>query len=195
MVQIRRDGGTCVLIRKLEVGRTQVPECRERFTRILSLTLTFAHPCPPFLLLLLCLLQAGGLAHVGSCWHRWYRYLGRVIVQGLPAQIHFWAVQDGSDGVPRRANLAEPVPWTQVNSWPLMSPLGTVARVGLSSASRAALLSFPPHGAHPQAVAWLGAVGRDQRCSVSRAHPCLPSPMGTRALSQWASRVRVCVCV
>ena len=45
-----------------------------------------------------------------------YRYLGRVILQGLPAQIHFWAVQDGSDGVPRRANLAERIPWTQVRT-------------------------------------------------------------------------------
>lgn len=131
------------------------------------------------------LLRAGGLAHVGCCWRRWYRYLGRAILQGLPAQIHFWAVRDGSDGVPRRANLAEPVPWTQAGSWPLMSPLqpwGPLARVrGCVSGS------FPHHGDPPSCR--LPGAGRDQRCSVSRAHPCLPSPMGTRAL--WGFWVRV----
>lgn len=50
-----------------------MPECRERFTLSrLSLTSLPLCPCPPFLPLL----QAGGLAHVGSCWRRWYRYLG-----------------------------------------------------------------------------------------------------------------------
>lgn len=129
---------------------------------------------------LLLLLRAGGLAHVGSCWRRWYRYFGLAISQGLLAQIHFWAVHDGSDGVPRRVNLAEPVPWTQAGPWPLMSPLG-----GPFLPSRC--LSLPPMAAPPQSCRLPGA-GRDQLCSVSRTHPCLPSPMGTRALS-------VCGCV
>lgn len=156
------------------------PKC----PNVASASLTHAShallPCPPFLLPppLVLLLRAGGLAHVGCCWRRWYRYFGRAILQGLPAQIHFWAVRDGSDGVPRRANLAEPVPWTQAGSWPLMSPLqpwGPPARVrGCVSGS------FPQHGAPPSCR--LPGAGRDQRCSVSRAHPCLPSPMGTRAL-------------
>lgn len=119
---------------------------------------------------------------VGTCWlllAAVVSVLWRAISQGLPAQIHFWAVRDGSDGVPRRANLAEPVPWPQVSSWPLMSPLGSFplpVRLSL------------PHGAHPSCR--LPGVGRDQRCSVSRAHPCLPSPMGTRALS-----LSLCACV
>lgn len=38
---------------------------------------------------------------------------------GAPCADTFLAVPDGSDGVPRRANLAEPVPWPQASSWPL----------------------------------------------------------------------------
>lgn len=78
-------GCACVLIREAE-RRSGGPKCpivasASRSHSLIThprLSLT-ARPC----------LRAGGLAHVGSCWRRWYRYFGRAIWQGLPAQIHF----------------------------------------------------------------------------------------------------------
>lgn len=116
MVQTRWDGRTCVLIRSR--GRA---DPSARMSRALHSLTPLTHGSP--------LSSLPGAAAAGwrvgtcwLCWRRWYRYFGLAIWQGLPAQIHLWAVHDGSDGVPRRANLAEPVPWTQAGSWPLMSP-------------------------------------------------------------------------
>lgn len=169
MVQTRWDGGTCVLIRSR--GRA---DPSARMSRALhSLTPPASHSA--------CCRLAGWhmLAPVGSGGiGTWAGDLA-----GAPCADTFLG---GSRWVRWGTKARKSCRACTLDPGELLALDVTLWGPSLCLSARLPLL---PPMAHPPSCR-LPGVGRDQRCSVLRAHPCLPNPMGTRALS-----LSVCACV
>lgn len=104
------DGYTRVLIRSRKAHRSRGrADPSARMSRALHSLASFSLFLPS------CLRAAGGTCAVGA---------GGIGTwagdpAGTPCADTFWRSKMGPDGVPRHANLAEPVPWSQASSWPL----------------------------------------------------------------------------